>query len=110
MLPAAPPKTSGLAVASLVLAVLSLPLFGCCCNIGLLPAALAVVFGHVARSQIRRSPGALEGDGMAVAGLVIGYVSIGVQLLLTVIMVLWIMASAAIEHHHIHPPRWTTNI
>jgi uncharacterized membrane protein len=36
-------------------------------------AILAVVFGHVALSQIKRSFGAVTGRGMAIAGLVLGY-------------------------------------
>jgi hypothetical protein len=98
-----------MAVASLVLAILSLPGFGCCCPFGLAMAALAVIFGHVARGQIRRSQGALEGDGMAVAGLIIGYISVGLQVLMTIIMFLWAIASATIQQHHMRPPRWWTH-
>jgi hypothetical protein len=36
-------------------------------------AILAVIFGHVALSQIKRSFGAIAGRGMAIAGLVLGY-------------------------------------
>ena len=37
-------------------------------------AIVAVVCGHLARSEIRRAPvGTLDGDGLAVAGLVLGY-------------------------------------
>jgi hypothetical protein len=41
-----------------------------------LGSILAVIFGHIALSQIKRSMGALTGRGMAVAGLVLGYVGI----------------------------------
>ncbi|MGW0810815.1 DUF4190 domain-containing protein [Nonomuraea sp. NPDC002799] len=60
-----PPRTSGLAVAALVLGIL----WGY--GIGSL---LAVIFGHVALSNIRRTYA--KGTGMAVAGLVLGYVGI----------------------------------
>jgi hypothetical protein len=36
----------------------------------------AIVLGHVALSQIKRSAGRLKGSGMAIAGLVLGYLSI----------------------------------
>lgn len=62
-----PPRTSGLAVASLVLGILWL------CGIGSL---LATILGAVALSQISRSNGALTGKGMAVAGLVLGIVGL----------------------------------
>jgi hypothetical protein len=62
------PRTSGLAVASLVLGILFL------CGIGSL---LATIFGAVALGQISRSRGALTGKGMAVAGLVLGIIGLG---------------------------------
>jgi Domain of unknown function (DUF4190) len=59
------PRTNSAAVASLVLGVISWFL---CPFIG---GILAVVFGHVARGQIRRS--GESGGGLAVAGLILGY-------------------------------------
>lgn len=62
--------TCTMAIVSLVFGILSwilLPFIG---------AIVAVVCGHLARSEIRRAPvgTVLEGDGMAIAGLVLGYV------------------------------------
>jgi hypothetical protein len=54
-------KTSGLAIASLVLSFLG-P-FGC------IPA---VICGHIARAKIKQDS-SLGGDGLAKAGLIIGY-------------------------------------
>ncbi len=39
----------------------------------LLAAIVAIVSGHMARAEIRRSQGALQGDGLALAGLILGY-------------------------------------
>jgi hypothetical protein len=36
----------------------------------------AIICGHIARSQIRRSGGAETGLGMALAGLIISYLSL----------------------------------
>jgi hypothetical protein len=36
----------------------------------------AIVFGHIALSQIKRSAGRLGGRGLAIAGLVMGYLGI----------------------------------
>jgi hypothetical protein len=58
-----PPRTSGLAVASLVLGIVWL------CGLGSL---LATIFGAVALSQISRSRGTLGGKGLAIAGLILG--------------------------------------
>lgn len=69
-----PRKTSGLAVASLVLG-----LFGFCCPF--LPSVAAVICGHVARGKIKSSGGAQEGSGLALAGLILGYIAIFLALL-----------------------------
>ena len=58
---------AGSAIASTVLGILSL----ICLFLTGLPAIAA---GHMARRQIRRSGGAYSGDGLAVAGLIMGYV------------------------------------
>ncbi|TEU11346.1 MAG: DUF4190 domain-containing protein [Anaerolineales bacterium] len=64
------PPTSGLATASLVFGILGwilLPLLG---NV------LAVIFGHMAQSEINKSEGQLGGKGSATAGLVLGYLGL----------------------------------
>lgn len=70
-----PATTCGMAVASLVMGIVSFTLFP------FLPSILAVVFGHAARSSIRQSQGRLVGDGLAVAGLVLGYIGVGLLVL-----------------------------
>ena len=66
-----PPETSGKAIFSLVCGIL-----------GLFPpaAVVAVIFGHLSLSEIRRSAGQLSGRGLAITGLVFGYggVALGV--------------------------------
>jgi hypothetical protein len=75
-----PVKNSGLAIWSLVLGILGLVLLlGC---IGILFAIPAVICGHIAYGRIKRSNGTLEGQGLALAGLITGYVSIGFSILL----------------------------
>ena len=41
-----------------------------------LAAIVAVVAGHLARGEICRSGGAIDGDGMALAGLLLGYANL----------------------------------
>jgi hypothetical protein len=62
-------RTNGLAIASLVLGILWVYWIG---------SVLALVFGYVARSQIDASWGQQEGRGMAIAGIVLGWVGVGV--------------------------------
>jgi hypothetical protein len=52
----------------------------------LLPIA-AIVLGHMARSRIRRSAGTSAGGGMAIAGLVLGYLALVLQVLAIVFIV-----------------------
>ena len=79
--PAAP--TSNLALASLILGILGwtlLPFLG---------AIGAIVTGHMAKSEIKNSMGALGGNGMATVGLVLGYVSIAIGLCLLCVFVIF---------------------
>lgn len=64
-----------MAVASLVLGIVSIPM----CFL-FLPAVLAVVFGGIALGQISSDPGQ-SGRGQAIAGLVLGGVSLALILL-----------------------------
>lgn len=83
------PPTNGLAVASLVFGLLGWFL------LPVLAPLLAVIFGHMARGQIRNTGEA--GGGMAVAGLVLGYLALAFALigLLIAIVIVIIAASAA---------------
>ena len=46
----------------------------------------AVICGHMARARIRRSNGSEEGDGLAIAGLILGWASIGLWLAVVVFL------------------------
>lgn len=65
-------KTNGLAIVSLVLAVVSGPLLFACSGIGLLCGIGALVSGLIARRQVENSGGAQKGKGLALAGVIIG--------------------------------------
>lgn len=81
--PIGPPRqTDGMAVASLAMGIGS---FLVC---PLLCAILAIVFGYMARKNIEESGGVLEGDGFAVAGIILGWVNIGVVALVAIIFII----------------------
>src|SRR5882724_3958753 len=62
-----PQGTNGLAIGSLICGILFF----------IFPSALvAIILGHISRSQIRRSQGRQTGSGMALAGLILGYLGI----------------------------------
>lgn len=62
-----PQRTNGMAIASMVLGILWIYWIG---------SILALIFGYVARNQIRERQE--SGDGMAIAGIVLGWVGVGV--------------------------------
>ncbi len=75
---AAPARTNGFAIASLVCSITGVLFFS-------IPSVLGVIFGFVARSQIRRSNGTQSGDGMALAGVIVGFCVIGFWVLVTIL-------------------------
>jgi hypothetical protein len=88
-------STSSLAIVSLVFGISTwfvLPFVG---------AIVAVVCGHMARSEIRRAPaGTLEGEGMAIAGMVLGYVHLALMCLLVLIGVVLMLLGFSFWHWH----------
>ncbi|MDI1253744.1 DUF4190 domain-containing protein [Thermomonas sp.] len=67
--------TSAMAIISLVSGILGWTL------VPFLGSIVAVITGHMARGEIRRAPDRLDGDGMAIAGLILGYASIAMAIL-----------------------------
>ena len=71
--PQVSPSTNGLAIASLVLGVLFCTLIG---------GVVAVILGNVALGQIARSQGAQGGRGLAIAGIVLGWIGVTILAIL----------------------------
>jgi len=82
-------KSSGLAVTSLILGIFA---FIC---LGILSGIPAIICGHIARGKIQREPLRYEGAGAALAGLILGYVSVATTLI--VIPILAALALPAIS-------------
>lgn len=83
-------QTSGLALASVI-----------CGPLGFLTAGLsgiaAVITGHMALSAIKRSGGMLKGTGMAITGLVTGYITI---LILPIAILAGLAAPVILKQRH----------
>jgi Domain of unknown function (DUF4190)/Domain of unknown function (DUF1707) len=75
--PAVNTPTSGLAIGSLVCGIAELFTLG-------FAAIPAVILGHLARNQIKQT--GERGEGMAVAGLVLGYLGIGIWTLILIVL------------------------
>lgn len=63
---------SNMALASLILGILGWTI------VPGLASIAAIVTGHMAKKEIKESMGQLGGDGMATAGLVMGYASVAI--------------------------------
>jgi hypothetical protein len=67
-----PRTTNGLAIAAMVLGIVWIYWLG---------SILALIFGYIAKGQINASAGRQGGKGMAIAGIVLGWVGIGTLLI-----------------------------
>jgi Domain of unknown function (DUF4190) len=76
------PPTDGKAMASMIFGIV-----GMLCFWGVLGIP-AVILGHLGRASISKSMGRLKGEGMATAGLVMGYLNIVLGILLVIAIVL----------------------
>ena len=72
--PAAPP-TSGMAIASLLLGIGGLTV------VPVIGSVLALILGYMARKDIRERPAEVSGEGLATAGIVMGWIAIGLMVL-----------------------------
>jgi hypothetical protein len=76
------PRTSTMAIISLVGGITGwtvLPFLG---------SLAAIIFGHIAKSEIKKSGGMLAGNGMATAGLIMGYLSIAFGICLICVFII----------------------
>jgi Domain of unknown function (DUF4190) len=78
-------RTSGYAIASLVLGIAGFFVFP------FIPSILAVVFGNKARDEIRANP-SIGGEGLATAGVVLGWVGIAITVIALLFALLLLLA------------------
>lgn len=83
------PMTNGFAVAPLVLGIAGFVF--CLVIIG---PVLALVFGYKGRRQIDESNGMQTGRGMATAGIVLGWVAIGLTIAYVLIVVIAVITDS----------------
>ena len=84
-----PPSSSGEATASLILGICGLLICSLICS------PLAIMYGKRARRSIAASGGRLGGDGQATAGIVLGWIGIGLLALGLVAVILLVIIGAA---------------
>ena len=82
---AQPPRTNSYAIASLVLGIVGM----------LVGSILALVFGYRAMREIDESQGAQAGRGLAVAGVVLGWVGLVAGILWVILLVVFLSHGAS---------------
>jgi len=80
--PGMEPRTDGKAIGSLVCGILSITC------LWILTGIPAIILGHMSRSSIRNSMGRLKGEGMALAGLVLGYISVALVPVVLIVLLI----------------------
>jgi hypothetical protein len=58
-------------------------------SVQIILAVLAIIFGFIGLSEIRKSAGMIEGRGFAITGIVTGFISVGISLLIVLFYVLY---------------------
>jgi hypothetical protein len=81
-----PPGQSGKATAALVLGICGLLICPLICSV------LALVFGYQSRNEIDASGGMIGGRGMAKAGIILGWVGIGITVLFVLLVIIGAVA------------------
>jgi hypothetical protein len=86
-----PLPTSSAAIVSVAAGVASWVL------LPMLAALVAIVAGHMARGEIRRSGGQIQGDALALVGLVLGYINLllGLAVILAIAFGVFALAGLA---------------
>jgi hypothetical protein len=75
-------QTNALALVSLISGILGWTL------VPFLGSVVAIITGHMARAELRRNPDTQEGDGLAIAGLVMGWAMVAIVVLAVLLIVL----------------------
>lgn len=92
----AAPRNSGLALASMICGIVGL--VGMCCYLGVPCGIAAVICGHMANAEIKRAAGAVEGKGMATAGLITGYIGISLTIIMAIFAVVAAVSDGMAKH------------
>ncbi|RPI33944.1 MAG: DUF4190 domain-containing protein [Chloroflexota bacterium] len=83
-------QNSTMAIVSLIAGISSWVLFP------IIGAIVAIITGHMAKKEIRENMGRLSGDGMATAGLILGYANVALLVCSVCIIVTLAISGAGI--------------
>lgn len=83
---AAPPRSNGLALAAMICGIVSVVLCWAYLVLPLLAGIPAVIMGHLSLKKLKADP-TLGGRGLALTGLITGYIGIGLGLIIGAIII-----------------------
>jgi hypothetical protein len=83
------PKNNGMSIASLIVSLVGLVSLPCYGVGGIVIGAVGAILGHVGRKQIRERGEA--GGGMATAGVIIGWIAVGLGLIILAVVIYFIV-------------------
>lgn len=86
----APVQQNTMALVSMILGIVSVVVC-----MGALTGIPAIICGHIARKQFRESPTPQTGEGMAMAGLIMGYIMTVISIAYVIFMVVIVFGAAA---------------
>jgi len=81
-----------MAVASLVLSIFSFVSFFFCLPV--VPAVLGLIFGYMSLTKIEESRGAVGGSELARAGIIIGWINIGLTVLVGIFILVMVLVAS----------------
>jgi hypothetical protein len=84
-------RTNGLAIAAMTTAIVGIPLVSCY-GFGLFVSLAGAIMGHLARKQVAERDE--DGGGMALAGIITGWVGVGLSLVVVAGIVMFFVALA----------------
>ncbi|GHC63789.1 DUF4190 domain-containing protein [Roseibacillus persicicus] len=85
----APVQQNTMALVSMILGIVSVVF----CTGGFLTGIPAIICGHIARKQFRNSPTPQTGEGMATAGLILGYLMTILSILVIVAYIVFVVVA-----------------
>lgn len=85
-----PRGSNGLAIAAMVVSILSGIGAVSLCGVGGIFGIAGAIMGHIARGQIRRQN--QDGDGFALAGIIVGWIAFAVAILAIVLFIVFVVA------------------
>ena len=88
-------KPSGLATASMIIGICSIPLQ--CAGLGFILGLLAVILGFVEKKNIETGQSSAAGEGYVKTGIICGFIGLGITLLILIAYIILLIAGVAAE-------------